>query len=520
MMRASDATMSGARQAARGSLLFLLSFALLKFLIHVLVGPGYGWFRDELYYVECSERLAWGYVDHPPLSIALLRLERSFLGDSLRAVRLLPALAGAATVFLAGWMSRRMGGGRFAQALAMTSTLAAPVLLGIDGIYSMNGLDVLFWALAAAVLIGILQSEDWRGWAALGAVLGLGLLNKISVLWLGFGLLAGLLLTPQRRWLRTRWPWIGGGIALAIFLPHLVWQALHGWPTLEFMRNAARFKMIAVSPLRLLGDQVLAMHPLTLPVWGSGLALLLFSGEGRRLRPLGWMFVAVLLLLMASGTSRPTYLAPAFTILFAAGGVAIERLSTGRAGLRARPAVLAVLALGGAILAPLALPVLPVGAYLRYASLLGVRPMTQERIDLEGLPQHFADMNGWEAFVASVAEVYERLPPAERKVAGIFAQNYGEAGALNVLGRAHGLPRAVSGHNNYWLWGPGEYSGEVMIIVGGEEGDNRRVCGSLERAGTTHCGYCIPYENHLPIYVCRGLSVPVADLWPQLKRFI
>ena len=212
-----------ARAIAGGSS-FLLAFAAAKFLLHLLTARGYGHFRDELYYLACADHLDWGYVDHPPLSIVLLWISRRLFGDSLHALRLLPALAGAATVYLTGWTCRRMGGGRLAQALAMLSVIVAPAYLFFHHIFSMNAFDVLLWTAAGAVLVRVFDDGDRRLWILLGAVLGLGLLNKISVLWLGFGLLVGLRASrAQRGWYMTSWPWLSGALAFAIFSPHIAW---------------------------------------------------------------------------------------------------------------------------------------------------------------------------------------------------------------------------------------------------------------------------------------------------------
>ncbi len=252
----------------------LLALALAKLLLHFTAITRYGWFRDELY------------------SIWILGIVRSLLGDSLVAVRMLPALCGAATVFLTGRIARELGGGRFAQALAALAALVTPVFLGSDHFYSMNSFDILLWTLAAWIALRVCWSGSPRHWLLLGVVLGIGLLNKISVMWLMAGLAAGFLVSPQRAMLRTRWPWIAGAIALLLFAPHVAWQIGHGWPTLEFMRNATGEKMRAVSPLAFFGGQVLSMNPVTLPLWLGGLIWLLFSREGRAGRPLAVMYLA------------------------------------------------------------------------------------------------------------------------------------------------------------------------------------------------------------------------------------
>lgn len=527
----STASPAAAPGAARAGLWLMALFAAVRLLLHVRVGEGYGWFRDEFYYVACSGRLAWGYVDHPPLSIALLALWRAVFGDSLPAIRVLPALAGAATIVATGWMARRLGGGPYAMVLAMTAALIAPLHLALTGFYSMNAFDLLLWTLAAAVLVRISTEAPAPAadvaarpapvttglWLLFGAIVGLGLLNKWSMLWFAGAIGLGIVLTRARRHLRSRGPWLAAALALLLFLPHAIWQIAHGWPTLEFMRNATGGKMLAVAPLEFLAEQVRGMHPLTLPVWLGGLVWLLARPT---LRVLGVAFVAVALLLIVNGTSRASYLAPAYPMLFAAGGVALARTLLPARLPFVRGAWLGLMLAGGAALLPFALPVLPVDDYVAYAAKLGIGPSTDERKTLGRLPQHYADMHGWDAIVAEVARVHGALPPGDRARAAIFTLNYGVAGAIDVLGRDHDLPPAVSGHNQYWMWGPRGASGEVLIVVGGSREDHLRAYARADSAGVTDCGDCMPYENGNTIWVLRGPKFEgVEEVWPQLKHY-
>ncbi len=497
----------------------MLALPGLKLLLHLITSGGYGYFRDEFYYIACSDRLAFGYVDHPPLSVALLRLSRDLFGESLLALRLLPAVAGALAVYLAGRMAADLGGGRFARILAMLATIAAPIYLALNHIYSMNAFDVLLWAAAAALLVRLLRGGPPRLWIVLGLVLGAGLLNKISVLWLGFGLLVGLLATSRRRWLLTRWPWVAGGIAALMFAPHVIWQILHDWPTLEFIHNATTRKMVAVDPLDFVLQQIRVMNPVTLPLWLGGLWFYFFAREGRPFRLLGWIYVTVFAILLVSTASRPGYLSPAYVWLFAAGGLVCENATRRWRGPALEAGVAALMLLGGAVLAPLALPVLPVETYVRYSRFLGIGPSTSERKELRELPQFYADMHGWEAIVEQVARVHRGLPPEEREKAAVFTFNYGEAGAIDFLGRRHGLPLAISGHNNYWHWGPRDHDGSIVIVIGGSRERLLERFESVEQAGVTDCGYCMPYEDDQPIWICRHLRVPIVELWPDLKHY-
>lgn len=502
---------------------FPTAIALAVLALQLFTANSYGWFRDELYYVACGEHLDWGYVDHPPLVALLARFAREVFGESLFAIRLLPALAGAVVVLLAARLARELGGGAPAQGLAALCVAVAPVYLSLFHFYSMNSFEVLFWTLGALVLARIARTGDGRLWLLFGLIAGIGLQNKHSMLVFGFAAFAGLALTPERRHFARPWIWLGGLLAFLLFLPNLVWQHLHGWPTLEFMDNAQRLKNVDLSPVDFLREQILMMNPLAVLVWLGGLGWLLLARRGRPFRLLGWLYLAALAVLLTQ-RSKPYYLAPIYTLLFAAGGVAweswVERLPAARLRPLAAGLMVLLVAAGGLIGLPMAVPVLPVEDFIRYSRALGVQAESGERHEMGALPQFYADMHGWPEMVAEVARVYHSLPPDEREVAGIFGQNYGEAGAIDVLGKAYGLPPAVSGHNSYWLWGPGSYDGRVLIILGGAEEDNRGGCPDLRRAGTVRCRYCMPYEDDLPVWVCRNLTPPLPELWPRLKEYI
>ena len=495
-----------------------LGLALATLAVHLLALTQYGWFRDEFYYVACARRLAWGYVDQPPLSIALLALLRAIAGESLLAMRLVTALVNAASVYLVARLARDLGGGRFAQALAGVAALLAPIFLAVGRFYSMNVFDVLLWTVAALALVATVRDGRPRRWAWLGLVMGLGLLNKISMMWFGMGLGAGLVLTSQRRHLLTPGPYLAAAIAVACFVPHLLWQIANGWPTLEFMRNAAGHKMVAVSALDFVLAQFLVMGPGNLLVYLPGLLFALFAPAARPWRIFAVLFLAVAALLMAAGTSRANYMAAAYPPLFALGGVAWERW-TERAPRATRGALLALVGLLGLPCIPLAVPILPVESFIRYQAALGIKPSTEERKRVGPLPQHYADMFGWEELVAAVAKAAERLTPEERARTVVFGQNYGEAGAVEVLGKRLGLPRAISGHNNYWLWGPGDWDGSVVIIIGGDRADNAAFFESVAVAGTWDSPYAMPYERGLDISIGRRLKGSPRDAWPQLKHY-
>jgi hypothetical protein len=507
------------RQFLLGGTALLLYLALAKLLVHLWFSSGYGYFRDEFYYIACGEHLDWGYVDQPPLAPLLALLTRQFLGDSLLALRFLPAVAGALLVLLTGLMARELGGGRFAQGLAAVAVMAAPIYLSIDHIFTVNAFDQLFWALGAYILIRTVKTDDPRLWLLFGLVAGVGLQNKISVLFFGFGVFVALLLTAHRKYFLSKWLWFGGAIAFVIFLPYLLWQFQHDWPMLELLRRGQLYKNFPLSPLQFLWGQVLENHPFTLPIWLAGLYFYLVSKPGKSYRLLGWTYVAILIVFFVL-KAKTYYLAPAYPMLLAAGALAMETLIHERQWNWLKPATISMLVVGGIITAPLAMPMLPVETYIKYQSFLGIEAPKTERHRFGNLPQLYADMFGWEEMVATVAKVYNGLPPQERAKCAIFTGNYGEAGAIDFFGKKYGLPKAISGHNNYWLWGPRDYSGEIMIVLGVGREDVQKAFEEVEVGATVVDQYAMPYESNLPVFICRKPKMLLKELWPRVKNYI
>jgi 4-amino-4-deoxy-L-arabinose transferase-like glycosyltransferase len=483
--------------------------------LHVAFAGRYGYFRDELYFIICGQRLAWGYVDQPPGIALATRVATELFGTSLTGFRLIPALVSGALVGLTCHLARRFGGGGFAVALAALPAALAPIYLAHGHLFTMNTFEPLLWTACAVVLVHLIDSEDRSLWVPLGLLVGVGLLTKHSMGFYAACLGLGVLLSPARRFLASRWLLVGALLTVAVVGPHVWWQWQHGFPMFELLRNGQLHKNAPFSLSTFLGGQLLLVHPLSVPLWLAGLGFLLVSQRGRPYRALGWGFVLLLGLFVAL-KAKDYYLAPAYPVLLAAGAPVWER-AVRHPWLRAAVLVPAVVAF--AVLVPLALPVLPVERFLAWQRTLGVSPPKLERKEYRELPQHYADQHGWEELVATVAQVYGRLTPEERKRTALYAQNYGQAGALDWLGRRYGLPPARSGHNHYWLWGPGEEPAH-LLVVGGDREDLERLCERVEEAARVPPNpYVMPYEDNLPVYRCMGMKVPLATLWPQVKHY-
>ncbi|MGD1069312.1 MAG: glycosyltransferase family 39 protein [Bryobacteraceae bacterium] len=492
--------------------------SVCKVAIHLYAGRHYGYFVDELYYLDCSRHLDWGYVDQPPLIAGISWMVRMLLGQSLAAIRLLPALAGAGEVALAGLIAREFGGKRFAQGMAALATLCAPGILGIDHFLSMNAFEPLFWMGCAWLLIRIVKTGNQGLWIWFGVLAGFGLENKYSMLIFGAGLVFGLLLTPERRLLLRRWPWIAAAIAFLIFLPNVAWNVQHHFPFLELQANIRRSgRDVALTPWAFFGQETLAMHPLTLPLWVGGLWFFFFSALGKPFRALGWAWVFTAAVIVMQ-SPRIYYLFPAFPILFAGGAVVWENWLRRPGFVWARIAWPALLVVTAAILAPMAIPVLPPEQYIRYTEALHLEQPRVETHRLGPLPQIFADQFGWDEMAATVGRVYNSLPPDIRVKTAIFGQIYGQAGAIDLFGPKYGLPPAISGHQSYFLWGPRGYTGESVIVLDGRLADLEARFNSVEKVATVYHPYSMPYE-HFDVYYCRGLKQPLSEIWPQVKHW-
>ncbi|HEX2639875.1 MAG TPA: glycosyltransferase family 39 protein, partial [Pyrinomonadaceae bacterium] len=394
-----------------------------------------------------------------------------------------------------------------------------PIYLSISNILSMNSFEPLFWMGAIYLLLRFQETGNGKLWLGIGALLGAGLMNKHSTAFFGFAFLTGLVLTRDRKYFADKYLWLGGLLAFVLFLPNLIWQYENNWATLELLQNVQKTgKNVVLSPQEFVLQQMLIMLPFTAPIWLAGLWYLLFDRTGKRFRTLGIAYVAVLAIMIAL-KAKNYYLAPVYPILFAAGGVFwesfAERFRWAKFGGYAYAAVLAIT---GLAFVPLALPVLPVEKYTAYQDKLGFSPPKTEVGHQGPLPQHFGDMFGWEEMTAKTAAVYNSLPPEERSRTAIFGSNYGEAGAIDHFGGAYNLPKAISPHQSYFLWGPRDYDGSTIIVLGSKREDAEKNCGSVEERDAVGHPYAMG-EEHFNILICRNLKTPLAELWPKLKHW-
>lgn len=490
----------------------------IKFTINLGLDQHYGYFRDEFLYIMLSRRLLDGPIDMPLLAPALLAVVRWIFGESPFALHLFPTVAGAGVIILTILMVRRLGGRLFAQALAGICVLLVPVYLGMSSSYSYDPFDLFFWVLTLFALFKILMDKNPKGWLFFGFAAGLGLLTKQSMLFLGFAITLALFITSQRRQFQTKWIWAGAGIAFLFFLPYLIMQMQLDWPALGYFSFYTTSKTYPVSPLEFLKFQIITLNPITLPVWLAGLCFFFFSKSGKAFRTIGWTYLILFFLFMIL-KAKFYFLTPAYPILFAAGAVMIENLTTKPKFYFLRPVYLTILILAGLVAIPFAAPFLPVETFIKFLQYQKGMEVKQERLKEGVLPQFFADRFGWENMATQVVKVYQSLTPEEQHKVCIFTGNYGEAGAIEFFGRKRGLPPVISGHGQYYYWGPGECTGEIVIVVGVNEDDLKETFQIVEKKGLIQNEYAMPYENNLPIFLCRHPKANLTDLWKEVAHF-
>jgi len=480
-------------------------------LVHLVCINQYGWFRDELYFIACSKHLAWGYVDQPPMIALLIWIERHLFGDSLFGLRIFAVLGHAGLVMMTGALVRRLsqwGAGGLAGALACTAAALAPIYLSLGHIMTMNMFEPLFWMGCVLVALAIFDGASEKLWLLFGALAGLGLENKQSTAFFGAMIVLGLLLTEKRRVFARPWIWLGGVVSFLIALPNFLWQWQHHFPMLELLHNIAQSgKNAPVTPLSFAAGNAILMNPITLPLWIAGAVWLLMKPHYRWL---GIAFVGLFVFLIVM-KGKIYYFSPMMPVALAAGAIAITRF---------RRTYLALIVVTGAIILPLAIPILPVETFIKYEQSLPIGAPKTESHKMGPLPQLYADMFGWEQMTEVVARAYNRLSPAERAKCAIFGQNYGQAGAIDFFGPRYGLPHAISGHQNYWIWGPDGYDGSVLIVMDDDKETLEKLFDHVEEVGVVDNPYAMPYERHKPVHVCRGLKMPVSELWPKIKKWI
>lgn len=508
------------------------AIALAKLVFHIYFNNRYGYFRDEFDYMSCGDHLAWGYVDQPPLIPFLVHVSRAVLGDSLRAIRFVPAVASSLLVVQTAVLARELGGRRFAMLLSAVAVVIAPQYLSNGSLLGTNCLEPNLWMGCAYFAVLALKRSEPKYWLWFGLVAGVGLQEKYSIALFGFGIVVGLLLTTQRKVFLDKWIWLGGVAAFLIFLPNLLWNIHYHWPFLELIHNIRMDGRDVVLPFpQFFLQQTLLLDPITAPIWLAGLCALLFSARLKPYRFLGLCYlVCFSVFFILHGKNY--YLAPVYAMLLAAGACVIEWAIEGRVEEQSerkfrrlgwlKPVIIIILLASGAHIAPITVPIFSPDKFAAYAQTLPFKlPVMEHGHERSPLPQWYSDQFGWQEIVDETAVAWNRLTPEERKDenCGIFGQDYGQAGAIDFLGRKYGLPRSLSGHQTWWLWGPRGYSGNCMIVLDDNRARLEQLWEHVEYVGDSADN---PYalEKNISVWICRGAKFGTfAQLWPEIKKW-
>ena len=488
----------------------IAALAVAKLTLHLVTNGLYGYHRDELYYLASGNHPAFGYVDFPPFTPLVAGLDALIFGNSPWMLRLVPSLVGASLVVLAALIACELGGGRGAQILAAVSTATSLLLLGSNWLFQTVTFDQLWWIASLYVMARLLRTGDARLWLVIGGLLGLGLETKLTIIALGVGMAAALLLTTPRPQLRTRWPWLGFVVAVALWSPNLVWEHLNGWPTLEFLSGHGQvigatgsmsLNFDSGGMLAFVAFQPVLIGIVTLPLWLMGWYFLL---RHPRHRPLGVAALVAFLVYLPVG--KAYYPGPLIPVLLAAGCVQLEATAAGRGWRHALRIAAIAMVVQAMVALPLLLPVVPQSSLARFG--------------LDEARKDYADTVGWPQLVGQVAEVYDQLSPEERQTTAIVAGNYGEAGAIDLYGPALGLPAALSPQLTFWYWKPAHVNAQTVVAVGVDESDARPLFAEVSRVASVQAVDGVRSEEvGRPILLCRGPLVPLDDIWPQARRF-
>lgn len=501
-------------------MLFIWLIAFAKLLFHIYFNNRYGYFRDEFDYIACGNHLAWGYVDQPPLIPFLIHICRAVLGDSLRAIRFIPALASSLLVVQGAIIARELGGKRYAMFLTAIAIVVAPQYLSNGSLLTTNCLEPNLWMGCAYFFILAVKRSKPRYWIAFGIVAGLGLEEKYTIALFCFAIIIGLICTEQRRAFLQISFWIGIALAFLIFLPNLLWNIHYDFPFLQLMHNIrAEGRDVVLSAGQYFLQQMLLIQPLAAPLWLAGLFALLYAQRLKPYRVLGIAYLicyAVLFFLHG----KIYYLAPIYPMLLAAGAVVAEVAFTRRGFRWLKRRVPIILLIAGVVSAPIDVPLLSPDHFLAYTKRLHIKlPVMEYAHARAALPQWYADQFGWNEIVAETAIAWNELAPQERADCGIFGQDYGQAGAIDFLGRRYGLPSSLSGHQSWFLWGPRGYSGNCMIVLSDTRAKLETLFTQVDYVGTSAPN---PYalEQQIPVFICRGKKFEsLQTLWPIVKKW-
>lgn len=502
----------------RAIILYLMIAKILFHLLH----PEYGYFRDEMYYFAIGDGFSFQNMELSPLTPLFLKLITSIFGYSIKAFHFASALCGALSIMLTCLITRELGGKKYAVLLTGIFMFFSGFLI-FGAMITYDSLDFLIQVMALYLLVRIIKNSNPKLWILLGVVLGLGLFNKLTVLFFGAALFIGLWLVPQRKHYKSIWIWLTAAIAFSFTIPMLVWQYQHDWYYLDYASRYSGGIAYVPSFLEFLWGQILPNNLFGLPIWLLGLGGLLFSPQFKKYRLLGYMYLLMFFIYFFVG-AKFYFLIPMYSILFAVGAIKIEEYFQRNDISRVRvkrnmvmlPVIYVILSLP---LLPMIVPVLPIEKFVAYASKLSVHAgVRHESMELKNLPQHVADRFGWPEMTEQMANIHHRVSAELNEEVGILTSNYGQAGAFHLLGTKYNLPEPISTHG--WFYYEALRTNNFhnnYISMGLSENHLKSIFEEVISYGKFTHPYCVPYENNNPIFLCRKPKYDFRSYWLTQK---
>lgn len=524
-----------------GATAVIIYLMVLNFILHLVTSGQYGLFYDEYYYFSMSSHLALGYLDAPPVTGLLMAASRLLMGDSILAMHVFPAVAGSFAMLFAALTARKMGGGRFAQALTAIAVMLAPVFMTFSGMFTYDAFDQLMSAMLIFMVAKIIKGQAApRTWILLGFIAGIGLEIKITMGFLLICLVIGLLLTRARKYLASKWFWLSVAIAAACMVPYIIWQATNGFPIVEYLSAYREARTVSPSAIDLFQYVFVVMNPASVLLWMGGLVLL-FTKRGRTFRPFAWAFLAYFTL-AAILSVRFYALAGVLLPLVAFGSVCLEMnyrnaplplestdsvpqlpsKNKGKSAWTLKVAYLVVICLFGAALTPLSIPLLPPKETAEYNDAVGYsKSVVWDIIPFTGIPTFFAGRLGWDELAQSVSEAYHSLPEEDQKDCSIYCSLYGAVGTMDFYGKKYGLPQAISANLGCYYWGYDGFDGKCVLFVSTGATSSWELATYFEDVHAVSGSSGVPYSTLSLVdrstYICRGLKILVDDFWKAMR---
>jgi hypothetical protein len=471
-----------------------------------------------------SDHLGLGYLEVPPLPAFILAIVRFFLGTSLFSLHIVPAILGSIVIVITSLIVKKLGGNLYALVLTLVCVVLAPIYVGHDSVFTYDTFDQLFWTLSIYYVVMLITTQEKKYWVYFGISAGFGLLSKITMLYLGLGILLAFILTKDRKKIFNKQFVFAGVIAFIIASPFIIWQIQNGFPIIEYLTNYTD-KVEKLNPIKFMIMQIVVTNPIAAITWIIGLFYFLFNKAGKKFRVIGLIYVIIASIFMLQQT-KYYLLTPFYPVLFAGGAICISNFLTSRKINWLKPVYILLVTLIGLMFMPFVRPVLPPETYIQVTNKMGISSSTgnAENKQTGALPQQFADMFGWEELTQKVSTVYNSLTPEEKLNTCILAENYGEAGAIHFYRNKYNLPDVISGHNIFYFWGQGNNTGKNMIIIGLSDNDKKELEKYFEDVKIVGRGtnkYAMPYENQCPIFLCKNIKVDLKDVWesPIIKHF-